>query len=302
VLNNSSNSSLISVSEGVYGDVIRFKNTTVSFGATGQTIQTTSGDFVWTDTASAVTGTIPTKLLSPTGASNMWLDSIDLSSVGSGKNLAQIQSNGQQRVRVVNCKLASGVTINSSSSTFSYGSSVELIISDSSLSAFRQERYVYAGSLTTETVNVRTDGATDGIQPISWKIATNASAHTTEAFESFPIAQWNAIIGSSLTATIEVMNDGTTLTSADIWIEIHALSSAGSPLGTLVSSGETDPLASGSSLSSSSATWTTTGISSPITQNISVSFTPEIAGYVRAVVKVAKASTTIYVDPLMTVS
>ena len=46
-----------------------------------------------------------------------------------------------------------------------------------------------------------------------------------------------------------------------------------------------------------SATWTTTGLTTPKPQSAQVSFTSDLDGYVRFVFKVAKASTTVRIDP-----
>jgi hypothetical protein len=52
----------------------------------------------------------------------------------------------------------------------------------------------------------------------------------------------------------------------------------------------------------STATWTTTGLTTPNTQKLEVTFTPQKKGLVQARVVLAKASKTIYVDSKLTVA
>jgi hypothetical protein len=63
-----------------------------------------------------------------------------------------------------------------------------------------------------------------------------------------------------------------------------------------------DVLATAASQASSSATWTTTGMSNANKQQLSVTFTPQEKGLIIARVCVAKSSYTLYVDPELQVS
>jgi len=51
-------------------------------------------------------------------------------------------------------------------------------------SNYRVEKYVYEGTQTTETVVIRTGGASDGITGISWKIVTTANSKWTLPFNA----------------------------------------------------------------------------------------------------------------------
>lgn len=77
------------------------------------------------------------------------------------------------------------------------------------------------------------------------------------------------------------------------------LGDASSPQASFANSTKANNLATGTALTASSATWASSP-GSP--QKLSVSFTPQQKGYIRGVVKVGKASTTVYVDPLITLS
>ena len=51
-------------------------------------------------------------------------------------------------------------------------------------------------ALTNSTTIVRTGGATDGATPISWQILTTTISRWLQPFESFTVAEWNAVTGA----------------------------------------------------------------------------------------------------------
>ena len=57
----------------------------------------------------------------------------------------------------------------------------------------------------------------------------------------------------------------------------------------VASSAPADPLAAAANITTSTATWTTTGLTTPVKQKIAITFTPQMKGYFRIVFKVAKA-------------
>jgi hypothetical protein len=93
-----------------------------------------------------------------------------------------------------------------------------------------------------------------------------------------------------------------TLTDAECWIEVQYLGTSGVPLGSFTSDAKADPLTAAANQTSSSETWTTTGLTTPIKQKLSVTFTPQEKGYIHAVIHLAKASISIYVVPKLTVA
>ncbi len=304
VLNSTSSSSqvilgLASTSATKAGYII-LKNTSMTFGATTQTILFGYSRTVWKDTPSAILGSVPGTLF--TGSSTQGLielDGVDLSAAGSGKTLVSAGAVATTYV-LRNCKLGASVTVSAAPTV--RGASVSLVNCDSGATGNRQERYTYEGTLTKEATIVLTGGASDGAQTISWKVVTTANAKFVFPFETFPIAVWNATTGSSVTATVEIVTDNVTLTDEECWVEAEYLGTSGFPISSSVSDAKADILASAANQTTSSATWTTTGLATPVTQKLSVTFTPQLVGYVRLVVKVAKASTTVYIDPKVTLS
>jgi hypothetical protein len=160
----------------------------------------------------------------------------------------------------------------------------------------RNKIYDYSGTLTVETTIIRTAGASDGVQAVSWKMVTTANCSRVFPFRSFPMALWNTATGGAKTATVEMVNDGTTLKDSEAALEVSYLGSSSYPLASRVTTAAADLLNAGANISTSTETWTTTGLSSPVKQKMAASFTPNMVGLVRATVVVSKASQTLYAD------
>lgn len=278
---------------------IIWDDVTLKFGSTLDAFNMRSGySLLWKNTANAIdpAGAIPTTLINngSTTANDVTLDGVDLSALGAGKT---IFGGGaiQNFRRMINCKLDPAVTI--SGALTSNAPRHELYVSDGSATGYRQEIYSYGGTLTTETTIVRTGGASDGVQAISHKMVSGANAKKFTELEGFPYAIWNDVIGVPRTLTVEIINDGVTLKNDEVWLEAEYLGSATDPLASYVSNGVADVLAAGANLPTSSETWTTTGLTTPVKQYLQVTFTPQMKGFVRFLVKVARASKTVYVCP-----
>ncbi len=208
---------------------------------------------------------------------------------------------------VRNCKMPSGWAgslCTPTGTTFDYhGWRGKMHNCDSGDTNYRLREQDWTGSVREETTIVRTGGASDGTTALSWKIATSTYPRFPHrAFESPEIVRWNETTGSAITVTVEIVTDGATLKDDECWLEVQYLGTSGVPISSIASDAKTDVLATAANQTTSSETWTTTGLSSPVKQKLSVTFTPQEKGFLHAVVKVAKASTTVYVDPLLTIS
>lgn len=244
----------------------------------------------------------PTAISVTNGSFVEWVG-VDFSALGSSFNLSSYSS-GAGLYRFINARLPTSWTGNVlNNASGSVGQRVEVFNTDGADTNYRSAAEDGYGKQSPETTLVRTGGATDGTTPISWKIVTTSGATIWRVFNSLEIVRWNETTGSAITATVEILRDSATnLTDAEIWLEIMYLGTSGVPLGTWTSDRAADILATPADQADSSATWTTTGMSNPNTQKLSVTFTPQEKGYVHARVVVAKASTTVYVDPVLTLA
>jgi hypothetical protein len=170
---------------------------------------------------------------------------------------------------------------------------------DSGTTNYRLWIETYAGSIKSETTLVKTGGASDGTTALSWKLTTTANANETIApLITDDMAIWIDSTGSTKTISVDILhNSATALTDAEVWLEIDYLGSSAQPLGTPASDKRATVLTTAANQTTSSATWTTTGMTNPIKQKLEVTFTPNMKGFVYARVCLAKASYTIYVDP-----
>jgi hypothetical protein len=212
---------------------------------------------------------------------------------------------GSGELYLRNCKLPANWAGSLSAATPGPGCIIEMANCDSADTNYRYWRETTFGSIKHETTIVRTDGASDGTTALSWRMASNADAdnYPHSALASPEIVKWNDTTGSAVTITVEILHDSVTdVTDRECWLEVDYLGTSGFPLSSRVSDGAADVLATAAGQTTSSATWTTTGLTNPNEQKLAVTFTPQEKGYLHARVMVAKASYTVFVDPLLTVS
>lgn len=155
----------------------------------------------------------------------------------------------------------------------------------------------YQGSAIDDTTVYRSGGATDGATPYSRKIATNANSKTFAPMEDpLPFLVWGET-GAAITVTLATVTDGVTLTNLDFWADVEYLGSASSPLASFATGRAATLLTTAANWSlDTTSTWTTTGISSPVKQAVTATFTPLLRGSYRITCKLAKASAAVWVD------
>lgn len=154
------------------------------------------------------------------------------------------------------------------------------------------------GTMRDETTLVMTGGASDGTTGISWKVVTSANANEAlTPFETNWISQWNTSVGASKTITVEILHDSTTdLTDAEIWLEAEYLGTSGVPLG-MSASGQRDALSTATPHASSTVTWTTTGLTNPRKQKLTLAFTAQEIGNVLVRLMIGKSNWTGWINP-----
>jgi hypothetical protein len=285
---------------GNASSILVFDNTTWQFGAVGDNFMlfsSVAAKLIWKNTVSAIQGSIiPTNLIGSNYAGEVLLEALDLSAL----TTTILQSSGANTIRLVtrNCKLNAGVTVSGVPAN-PFGSVVDLVRCDSGATNYRHEHYEAGGSQVVETTIVRTGGATDGTTPISWKIVTTTAGPSWGAFpfQSMPMAIWNDTTATNRVVTVYgITAAGGLPNNDDIWIEVEYPGSASTPIGTIATTTKADTFASGVAVASDGSTWgggvtafkLVATLSSPQTQ---------MKGPFLIVVKVAKSSTTFYIDP-----
>lgn len=293
-LNNTSASSIITASTG--NAFAYYSNVVLAFGAVGQSLAINS-TFIWRDTANAIGGTVPTTLFTGGITGTCFISGVDLSAAGSGKTLFGAYF-VPQIFYLCNCKLGASVVISATQSNI--GAIVEVINCDSADTNYRYAKQTFAGAVVQETTIVRSSGSSDGTTPISYKFATSANSKHYFPLYGPWINFWNDTTGSSITVKAEVVTDNVTLTDAEAWIEVEADLNGSFPISTTTTDQVADPIfGTPANQTTSAVTWTTTGLTTPVKQTLSVSITPQEKGPIRARVVLAKPSTTMYSDLLV---
>ena len=259
-------------------------------------------DFNWLNTASAVQGaTIPTNLFKQATNSGVMATcrGVDLSAVTT--TLVQASSS-QSGVKALfdSCKISSSATIFGASSGGT-GDIVELVNCYDGTNP-RNERYGSGGKVVTERTITLSGGGADDIGTFSQKFVSNSTGLDKWAFplEGFWFDIENTATGSSKTATVEIISS-VTLNNDDISLLLEYQGTAGSNLVSFASSLPTTPLTANAAVTSSALTWNSSP-ATPVKQKLQVTFTPQVAGRVRGIVKLGKISTTVYVNPVITIT
>ena len=201
------------------------------------------------------------------------------------------------------CKLPTSWSGAPHSGTPGFSQVIELINCTAGAVTYAYWRAGYTGTLKYETVVVKSGGASDGTTAVSWKMVSNANIfYPTVVLYSNEMMVRNAATGSSVIATVEIVTDNVTLKDDECWLELFYMAGSGNAVVTRLTDFKAGYVATGANQDSSSVTWTTTGLTTPVKQKLVVTFTPQLAGFVYGRVVLAKASTTVYIDPKITLT
>lgn len=279
-----------------------FENVEIRFGNTAQGIQCNVASVSIKDgltAGSAITEFIKTF---NTVVADLRVDGLDMSSCAAAVNLLPSAVGATGAAIFSNIKMPASwsgslmATPPSQDALFARAYNV-----DSGSTNYRMIGTGYNGTLRSETTIVRTGGATDGVTPLSWRMETGVQSYPVTSLRTDPIAIWNSTT-SSITATVEVITDNVTLKDDECWIEVGYLDDIGTPLGAFISDEKSSQLVAGTNQTTSTETWTTTGLTTPVKQKLSVTFTPDKLGFIYAIVHLARSNAVVYVDPKITVT
>ena len=240
------------------------------------------------------------------GGGDISITGFDFSGAPSNMNVllsTAIYSGGT--ITLTNCKMPSGWTGGLFSTSLPTVTAPKIVMTncDSVDTNCRLWTSAYAGMVYSETAIVRTGGASDGTTPLAWKMISSTTPNFRGSTLATPeIVVWNDSIGTAKTVTVEVLTDGVTLKDDECWLEVQYLGTSGFPLGVFASDAKADVLATAADQATSTEAWTTTGLTTPVKQKLSVTFTAQEKGFVHAKVMLAKPSTTVYVCPKASVT
>lgn len=279
------------------GGWVRFIKCTLTAGAAGTNIAFQQESMaLFEDCTISHAGT--TQVFSMGGETDVVIRGLDISNWDSSAALFSSEDSDHPRHTNFGIKFPASYTGNVLGSA-SVGHFLPLAVSgwdDSDASAIgAQNAY---GTLRHETTLVRNGGSAT-----SWRIDLTSSSSPLRWFETPPIAIWNTTTGSAVTVKVHFLHDSLTdLQNDEIWLNVFYLNESGSNHYAL-STSKMALLGTPSDLTNNSETWSTTGMTNPNKQEVSVSVTPQKAGYIMVYVCGGTgAAKTLYVCPKVELS
>ncbi len=245
-----------------------------------------------------IAGTTPTTLFAGASVDSTEVDlrASDISNL-SWTNLFSVASSPVPGYfRAVGCKFPASFVVVTGSFTGPGQMYVEAIDCNSSDVNYYYYKSCYEG--TVEASNSIYADASDGTNSISWKFTSNSVVSYQHPLVGPPIHYFNKTL-SSMQTVVEVVSDNVTYKDTELWQETMAKITSGSPVATWNRADRGAITSSGTYQTTSTVSWTGTGgFTSAVKQKLeSGSFTPAEIGQITVLVKLAKASSTVYVSP-----
>jgi hypothetical protein len=278
-------------------------NSTLRFGSASQAIGsiTYPFDLVWMGTPGAIAGaTVPTTLFNPGGNSVLQVTcrGVDLSAV-TGTLISSNAAGAGLKALLDSCRIASGVTRYALNTTTNTRDVMELVNCYDGTNII-SERYTPGGNVFTERTITLTGGATDDVGTFSHRLVSNANADKfVFPLEGFWLDVENTLAGSSHTATVEIASSAA-LNNDEIALLLEYQGTSGSPVASFATS-FVGPVTAPAAVPTSAAAWNSLP-ATPVRQHLQVAFTAQQAGRLRGQVRLGRPSTTVYVDPRITVT
>lgn len=284
----------------------KFANTLqrIAIANAGGTIEIVGGGL--DPASSAITALIQVT----TGSTIVDMYGFDASAMAASGNIINQSSRGID-INLAFCKVPASWSGSPNGATPGEASRVTLDMCDSGATNYVMAVSDTSGTINQNTTVVMTGGATDGTTPLSWTLASNSQA----SYATAPLkSEWRSVwVDTTVSKTLTWNYVADTNVSAgqgagtafafqnnQVWIEAMYMGSSASPLGTFASSAPSSPLATPSDNASGSASWTTTGLTTPKIGSCTLTFTTGMKGPMLARICVVAASKTIYADPAPT--
>lgn len=227
-------------------------NCNIQVAAIATSVTILNGTFEWR--GGTINGaTIPTVIIAFTNGIAL-IEGVDFTPAGAGKSLVTMAT-AAAYCRLKDCEYSSAAAV--AVTPTAPAGIIDVVRTDSGNTGYKLERYLYQGTMLTDTSVVRTGGASDGSNKVSWKFTNTANSKFELPFEAPPARIWN-----DSTSAINAAVEGVWLQSAlpkndDVWVEWEYQGESTSSLGVFKSGAKADPLATGANLTASSAAWDT---------------------------------------------
>jgi hypothetical protein len=284
---------------------IILNNSTVRFGAVSQGFGGTNPlEILWLNTPAAIPGaTIPAMLFGITLGSTISVTArgVDFSAVTGV--LVGNSNPGSTKCLFDSCRIAAAATRYSWTGQAAVTTTRDIVelINCYDGTSILNESYQPAGSVTTERSITLSGGATDDVGTYSHKLVSNTNVDKyVNPLTGFWLDVEQQAVGSSKTATVEIISSAS-LNSDEISLLLEYQGTAGSSVASFANTLPATVLSAATAVTTSTATWNSSP-ATPVKQLLSVSFVPQLAGRVRGQVRLGKPSTTVYVNPVITIA
>ena len=241
------------------------------------------GDFIWRNTANPLMGSvIPNTIHTSLGSSRQTIEGVDFSAFTNTSMLGNT-SGSSLLLSYKNCKFNAGATLQAVGAP---EVSLDFLDTGSTPSDLKNNaHYAYAGTEVKELTVVPAG------RSFSRKVTTISDCSRVVSYEALPLVVWNDVVGSPITLTMEgagaVLPD-----NGQVWFDVDY----GGPQ---IMSGGFKPLVPTVPLAASDLVWA----GSPAVRfKQSHTITPEDEGWIYVYPRIAMASSTVYLDPVVTVS
>lgn len=283
------------------GSSFTAKNCTIKFGAAGQSLypdRLCMFDGLTLESG----GTSPTSFCTPAPGAHsgeIYFQALDLTNASAGINLVSAPTQSGIVVRFNDVRLPASWS-GALAGTLKVGNHIEMWNGDNGNTNYKMKVLDYAYT-ANENTSIYVTGTTVAAQAMSIKVDTTANC-SWASVGKVPLTPILVDQSSgTYTVTCEIARDGsaTPYLNSDIWLEVEYLGTSSSTLG-VVTDNACDLLtfvnSGGSNITSSAAAWTGLGGTNN-TMKLQVTITPKKPGYILPKVCFAKASSTCYVDP-----
>lgn len=286
-------------------NLIEFRNTTFKFASTGQSFNVGNSRANFQSISFDSTGSAPTTLITNRpGSGQCVFEASDLSGE-SWSNLVSVAWASTYNILLRNCKLPSGTALTTGTYSGPGGVVIRMENCDSGDTQYNVALGSYSGTVVDESTIVRSGGGATSL-----RLDTNANTKFPYLTLTAEGARYNSVVGTAQTLTIEFIHDTSTAsgqgsgtsfayTNAELWVELQYQGTSGFPLALIdLDDRAANVLSTPADQPSSSATWTTTGMTTPVKGKMECTFTAQEAGYLLFKVCFAAPSKVVYVDLL----
>jgi len=286
-------------------NLIEFRDTSFKFGNASQSFLLGNARVNFQAISFDSTGAAPTTLITNRpGSGQCVFEASDLSGE-SWSNLVSVAWTSTYNILLRNCKLPSGTALTTGTYSGPGGVVIRMENCDSGDTQYNVALGSYSGTVVDESTIVRSGGGATSL-----RLDTSANTKFPYLTLTAEGARYNSVVGTAQTLTIEFIHDTSTAsgqgsgtsfayTNAELWVELQYQGTSGFPLALIdLDDRAANVLSTPADQPSSSATWTTTGMTTPVKGKMECTFTAQEAGYLLFKVCFAAPSKVVYVDLL----